>query len=135
MSGSRLIELIRQQAAAQMPLGIELATVISPPPALRIRIDNMPVALEGDDLIVCQHLLDHQRTYTTSPSVASSAVSTWADTDPPTHSHTHQVTGLTINGQTATIHTNLRAGDRVAVMALPGGQQYLVIDKVVEMGD
>lgn len=35
--------------------------------------------------------------------------------------HTHKIEMLAI-------------GDRVAVQALPGGQQYLVIDKVVVMG-
>lgn len=134
MSGSRLLELIKQTARNQLPFGIELATVVSPPPDLKIRINNMDLVLEGDDLIVCEHLLEHQRYYSTSPAVADSEVTEWADTDPPTHSHTHQVTGLTINNQIMTMHTKLAAGTRVAVMALPGGQQYLVWDKVVEMG-
>ena len=134
MSGSRLIELIQQQAKAQQNFGIELATVISPPPKLIIRVDNMPVNLQGDDLIVCEHLLEHSRTYSTSPKIANSEVSEWADSAPPKHNHTHSVEKLTISNQTATIHTKLQAGDRVAVQAFPGGQQYLVIDKVVVMG-
>jgi hypothetical protein len=135
MSGSKLIDLIRKQAAGLTSRGIDLATVVTPPPALRIRIDNMDINLEGDDLIVCEHLLDHDRKYSTSPSIAGSEVSNWADTSPPFHDHTHEVTGLTIAQQTVTIHTNLQAGDRVAVMALPGEQQYLVLDKVVIMGE
>lgn len=134
MSGSRLIELIQQQAKAQQNFGIELATVISPPPNLIIRVDNMPVNLQGDDLIVCEHLLEHQRAYTTTPSIDSSAVSEGYDDENNKYPHVHDVEKLTINNQTTTIHTNLKTGDRVAVQALPGGQQYLVIDKVVEMG-
>ncbi|MGB9903037.1 MAG: DUF2577 domain-containing protein [Desulfotomaculales bacterium] len=132
MSGSKLIELIRQQAAGLAPRGIELATVITPPPNLRIRIDNMNIHLEGDDLIVCAHLLPATR-YANLHSKVTPA--------PPDQ--------VTYNGQTFyqagdnidTQHTVvafqdnvLNAGDRVAVMALPGGQQYLVIDKVVIMG-
>jgi hypothetical protein len=117
-----------------VPRGIELATVIAPPPGLIIKIDNMAINLEADDLIVCEHLLEHQRSYSTSPAVASSEVSEWEDIDPPTHNHSHQVKRLTLNSQSVTIYTKLQAGTRVAVMALPGGQQYLVWDKVVEMG-
>lgn len=131
MSGSRLLELIREQARNQLPRGLELATVISPPPDLVIRIDNMPVNLPGDDLIVCAHLL---------PETRFANITNKTDPPPPDK--------VTYNGQTfdqagtniVTQHTKLefqdqrlQAGDRVVVMALPGEQQYLVIDKVVEM--
>ncbi|MCL6560737.1 MAG: DUF2577 domain-containing protein [Firmicutes bacterium] len=129
MSGSKLIELMRQQAAGLVPRGIELATVVTPPPDLRIRIDNMNLNLEGDDLIVCEHLLDHERRYSTVPAISDS-IETPAGLGP----HVHQIQSLTINDQIVTIKTKLQAGDRVAVMALPGEQQYLVIDKVVIMG-
>lgn len=102
MSGSRLIEMMRQQAIKQIPLGIELATVIQASPFI-IRIDNMDIYLEGDDLIICQHLLGN----------------TGSGGDP---SHTHQIEPIS-------------AGDRLAVQALPGGQQFLIIDKVVINGE
>lgn len=94
MSGSKLIELLRQQAVASAPRGVELATVVTPPPELVIRVDNMAINLEEDDLLVCSDCL--------------------------------RTVGV---GE-----PYLAAGSRVAVMVLPGGQQYLVIDKVVEMG-
>lgn len=144
MSGSRLIELMQKQANDRIPFGIELATVVSPPPSLKIRIDNMDLLLEGDDLIVCEHLLDHQRVYSTVTNMDDSAVSFWEETtdhfseypdpDQLRHKHDHKVEQLTINHQTVTIHTNLEAGSRVSVMALPGEQQYLVWDRVVIMG-
>ena len=92
--------MMRKQAASQLPRGIELATVIGISP-LRIRIDNMDIHLEGDDLIVCEHLLSK-----TGPGGADN--------------HTHDIMVLAV-------------GDRLAVRALPGEQQYLVIDKVVVM--
>jgi hypothetical protein len=67
----------------------------------------MEINLDGDDLIVCEHLLDHQVEYSTDTVPRETA--------------------------TVTVYTRLKAGDRVAVQALPGGQQYLVIDKVVEV--
>lgn len=129
MSGSKLIQLMQQQARGQQNFGLELATVVAPPPALAIRIDNMALNLQGDDLIVCEHLLEHQRTYTTSAAISGSDM-TEAGQGP----HKHSITSISASNQTATIHTNLKADDRVVVQALPGGQQYLVIDKVVVMG-
>lgn len=104
MTGSRLIELIRRQAAVISQRGIELATVVSPPPALKVRIDNMEIVLEKDDLIVCEGLLEHRIDFTVTEK------------------------------EEMTVHSRLKQGDRVAVQALPGGQQYLIIDKVVVMG-
>lgn len=117
MPGSRLIQLIQQQSKAVQPSGIELGTVISPPPTLSIRLHSDSSLLQGDDLIICEHLIDHEITYSTAPTVSSS--------EPDDISH------LTINDQTATIKTRLAPGDTVAVLPLPGDQQYLVIDKVV----
>lgn len=128
MPGSKLIELIRQQY--RPPSGIELATVISPPPVLKIRIDNMPIHLEGDDLIVCAHLL---------PSTRYAAVSNVVTPVPAKVTYNgqqHDQGGDNLATQHATVNLQdhlLNPGDRVAVQALPGGQQYLVIDRVVMM--
>jgi hypothetical protein len=112
MSGSKLIDLIRRQAAGLTPRGIELATVLTLP-ALRIRIDNMDINLEGSDLIICAHLVTY-------------------------NGQTFDQVGDNISTQHTTVAFQdqiLQAGDRVAVMALPGEQQYLVWDKVVIMGE
>ncbi|MBM7866011.1 DUF2577 domain-containing protein [Heliobacterium gestii] len=129
MTVSRLIELVRQQGAASNSRGMELATVIAPPPGLVIRIDNMALTLDGDDLIVCESLLEHEIDYTTTPQLAGSEM-TLAGGGP----HRHDVTAVTIQEQTMILHSRLKAGDRVAVLALPGEQQYLVFDKVVIAG-
>ena len=128
MPGSKLIELIRQQY--QPPSGIELATVISPPPALKIRVDNMPIHLEGDDLIVCAHLLPATR------YAAISNVVTPVPAKVTYNGQQHDQAGDNISTQHTTMNlldNVLQTGDRVAVMALPGGQQYLVWDRVVIM--
>ncbi len=128
-NASQILGMLKKTMQDQLPRGIELATVTNPPPALQIRIDNMKLELSGDDLIVCEHLLDHTRAYSTSPAVSGST-----ETQAGTPSHTHQIESLAINGQAAAIKTNLQTGDRVAVLALPGEQQYLVFDKVVVIG-
>lgn len=133
MSGSKLIELIRRQVVGLMPRGIELATVITPPPELRIRIDNMDLNLAGNDLIICAHLLPTTR-YANLHNKA-----TPAPPDQVTYnSQTFDQAGDNISTQHTAVAFQdqvLQAGDRVAVMALPGEQQYLVWDKVVILGE
>lgn len=129
MSSSKLIELMRQQAPKQQV--IELATVVTPPPELRIRIDNMDLNLEGDDLIVCAHLLPLTR------YAHVSNVVTPTPNKVTYNGQTYDQGGDNITTQNAVVKLQdhlLNPGDRVAVQALPGGQQYLVIDKVVVMG-
>lgn len=130
---SKLLEKLIHQKGKN-GFGIELATVISPPPELKIRIDNMTLNLEGDDLIVCEHLLDHEREYSTISAIADSDMSTWSESPPhQSHTHNHKVLSITAARQKIIIHTKLKEGDRVVAMALPGGQQYLIWDKVVVM--
>lgn len=99
---SSIIDIIQGQIPR--PPGIELATVVQADP-LVIRLDNDKIMLraEDGDLLACEQLLEHTRSYTTD----------------------------TVTRQTITLHYKLQAGDRVVVMALPGGQQYLIWDKVV----
>lgn len=135
---SDILDVFRGQIPA-VP-GIELATVIQATP-LVIRLDNDKIMLraEDGDLLICEHVIEHQRQYSTVSDIADSVVSFWEETTPHKeeypvqlkHTHDHEVLQLTIDHQTVTIHYKLKAGDRVVVMALPGGQQYLIWDKVV----
>lgn len=81
----------------------ELATVTSPPPSLRFRVDSMTMDLEADDVIVAQHLTAHDRTI----SLNGGADSTLSYKD------------------------ELVAGDRVIVVSMSGGQTYVILDRAV----
>jgi len=126
---SDILDVFREQVPP-VP-GIELATVVQANP-LVIRLDNdkMMLRAEDGDLLACEHLLEHTRQYSTSSQVSGDTTE-WQDTSAPLHKHKHEVTSITANNETVTIHYKLQAGDRVVVMALPGGQQYLIWDKVV----
>ncbi|OQP06851.1 hypothetical protein B1690_05945 [Geobacillus sp. 46C-IIa] len=56
----RLIQLMRQHGYNK-DISIELATVTSPPPNIKIRVDNMKIELDKDDVIIAQHLTKHKR--------------------------------------------------------------------------
>ncbi|MGG4344351.1 DUF2577 family protein [Paenibacillus lautus] len=81
---------------------IEFATVLSPLPDIRIKIDNMPIELDADDVVVCEHLRDHKREITIN------------------------------GGEIAemTVMSPLMAGDRVAVVMYSDNQGYLVLDRI-----
>lgn len=126
---SDILDILREQIPSV--IGIELATVVQANPLI-IRLDNdkMMLRAEDGDLLICEHLIEHYRQYSTVSSV-SGTMTDWQDNSPPLHTHDHTVTSITANSQPVTIHYKLKAGDRLAAMALPGGQQYLIWDKVV----
>lgn len=126
---SDLLDIFR----AQIPkaIGIELATVVQVNPLIiRLDSDKMMLSAKDGDLLVCEHILEHTRQYSTASEVTGD-MTEWQDNSPPIHTHDHTVTNVIVNQQTVTIHYKLKAGDRVVVIALPGGQQYLILDKVV----
>jgi len=49
---SKLVQLVRE-IGYNKDVDIELATVTAPPPNLKIKVDNMSVELQKDDLVVC----------------------------------------------------------------------------------
>lgn len=137
---SDILDIFRDQIPA-IP-GIELATVVQATP-LVIRLDNdkMMLRAKDGDLLICEHVIEHARQYSTVSDIKDSIVSFWEETtdhmseypapNELRHKHDHEVEQLTIDHQTVIIHYKLKAGDRVVVMALSGGQQYLIWDKVV----
>lgn len=114
---------------------IELATVTSPPPNLRIRIDDMAIELEADDLVVAEHLTRHKRIVTITHEelaerdLGDKIVQDGLDTDDmvegnPITEYRHSYVELTFEDV-------LKAGDRVIVASMNGEQTYLILDRVV----
>jgi len=81
---------------------IEFATVTAPAPSVRIKIDNMPIDLDAADLVICEHLAEHTRTAKISGGAP-----------------------VEIEYEAALV-----AGDRVIVAEMPGGQYYVVLDRI-----
>ena len=82
---------------------IELGTVTVAAPSLQVRIDNMSIDLEPDDLIVAAHLTKHKRRI----RVDGGAEQEYEFMD------------------------ELAVGDRVIVASADNGQNYYVIDRAV----
>ncbi|KOS02510.1 hypothetical protein AM598_11850 [Paenibacillus polymyxa] len=120
---------------------IEYATIIAPPPALRVQVDNMKIELDGDDVIVPEHLREHTRkvsvkavepttlelnryTRVTKETESSAPVNTKAFSD------VFNFGSFTSGEFEITFHDTLKAGDRVAIASFGAGQRYIVLDRI-----
>lgn len=103
---------------------IEFATVTSALP-LRIKIDNMPLELDEDDFVVCEHLTEHTRKATISGGTIS--LTTTQAGDP---AHTHKITAFTITDADVKMGAALAKGDRVVVASINVGQNYVILDRI-----
>lgn len=99
---ARLIQLMRQHGYNK-DVDIELATVTSAPPNIKVKIDNMNIELDRDDLIVAQYLTKHKRQVRIDG-------------------------GATVELE---YQDELKVGDRVIVVSANNGQLYFIIDKAV----
>lgn len=81
---------------------IEFATVLSPLPDIRIKIDNIPIELDANDVTVCEHLRDHKREVTINGG---------------------ELVEMTVKSP-------LKAGDRVAVIGNDAAQIFVIVDRI-----
>ena len=99
---ARLIQLMRQHGYNK-DVDIELATVTSAPPNIKVKIDNMNIELDRDDLIVAQSLTKHKR----QVKINGGTTSEFEYQD------------------------ELEVGDRIIVASVKNDQLYIVLDKAV----
>ncbi|WP_338461539.1 DUF2577 domain-containing protein [Brevibacillus borstelensis] len=126
---SQLVQIIRQIGYNNYDR-FELATVVSPPPDLRIRIDNMALDLEADDLVVTEHLTRHKRIVTIKHEQDTER--DVGDTEPkPRDNDSTGSLAWTYSYVELQFEDVLKAGDRVLVASMNDGQSYVILDRVV----
>ncbi|RFT92338.1 DUF2577 domain-containing protein [Paenibacillus jamilae] len=130
-----------KQLGHNVEVDIEYATIIAPPPALRVQVDNMKIELDGDDVIITEHLREHTRkvsvkavepttfelnryTRITKETESSAPVNSKAFSD------VFNFGSFTSGEFEITFHDTLKAGDRVAVASFGAGQRYIVLDRI-----
>lgn len=135
-----------QAMEASKPVSVAFGTVVQEAPLL-IAIEEK-MTLGTDQLILCRHVTDHEIDVTVEwasesalgahrHSVASNATTSGGD---PAHSHdvpasstgyANLAHGHGIRGRKSMrVHLGLTLGERVVLLRLRGGQQYLVWDRV-----
>lgn len=150
-----MIETIKRAAIdavnSENPVTVCYGEVISASP-LKIRVDQK-ITLDSNQLVLTRNVTN----YTVDMTVNTSTESALAINTGHTHSfngatqnggtdaHTHAYTGTTQTGgaqnlehshaftgrKTYTVCNGLKNGDSVLLLRVQGGQQYVVIDKVV----
>lgn len=130
-----------KQLGHNVEVDIEYATILAPSPALRVQVDNMKIELDGDDVIIPEHLREHTRkvsvkavepttlelnryTRVTKETESSAPVNSKAFSD------VFNFGGFTSGEFEITFHDTLKAGDRVAVASFGAGQRYIVLDRI-----
>lgn len=146
---SQLVGLIRT-LGYNSDVTIELATVTSAPPDLKIRIDHMSLELEKDDLIVAQSLTRHKRQVSLKSEgkakISASNFTVPPDT-PPTglNVQVNYIANSAITFNAISLSNmdfaaleaelefldELKEGDRVLVMGIKQDQTYVVLERVV----
>lgn len=129
---SKLVGLIRD-IGYNKDVDIELGTVTAPPPNIKVKIDNMSVELEKDDLVIAERLTNHSRKVTLRSGDVFFG-STELDGEPipfPISEISCADGSLTANDATITFLDELKAGDRVIVASMNKGQTYVILDKAV----
>ncbi len=135
-------------------IDIELATVIAVEP-LKIKIDNLDMELESEDLIVAEQLLEHTRTMkidkqqftikadvdnhdidasTMAPLTCSNAGTVPIKKGDLTFEFTTvELTASEVTGEEVevTFSSMLEVDDRVIVASVQNNQQFIVLDKAV----
>ncbi|MGG1644148.1 DUF2577 domain-containing protein [Paenibacillus sp. NRS-1782] len=134
-----------KQLGHNVEVDIEYATIIAPPPALRVQVDNMKIELDGDDVIVPEHLREHTRKVsvkavepTTEPTTLEfnryTRVTKETESSAPVNSKAFSDVfnfgSFTSGTFEITFHDTLRAGDRVAIASFGAGQRYIVLDRI-----
>ncbi|WP_127529244.1 DUF2577 family protein [Paenibacillus kobensis] len=146
---SQLVSLIRT-LGHNSDVNVELATVTSAPPDLKIRIDHMSVDLEKDDLIVAQSLTRHKRQVNLKSEgkakISASNLKLPSDTPPSGLNVAVNYTGnaalvfsaISLSNADFTAEKaelefldELKKGDRVLVMGIKQDQTYVVLERVV----
>lgn len=112
---SQLVQLI-QTIGYNKDTDIELGTVKAAPPGIIVKLDNSPIELDKDDLIVAQWLTKHKRTATVTAINVTPA----------------DISSITLTDAEIEFTDELKVGDRVLVAAVGAGQRYIILDRAVE---
>lgn len=119
---SKFVQLMRDQGNSK-PENIELATVVEGEPNVIIKLDKDDLILEDDDLIIAQHLTQHERNSRIECATIDGQT-TAAGTGP----HTHGYESITMRDAKITVDSLLVPGTRVIVACLEEDMTFVVLD-------
>ncbi|MED4729188.1 DUF2577 domain-containing protein [Aneurinibacillus migulanus] len=131
-----LVQLMKEHGHNK-DVDIVFGTITTPPPNIRVKVDNESLELEKDDVVVLQYLTKHKRKIRITSNTASlskeEATSIALDGSPYKHKHDIAVANgsLTVTEAEIEYLDELKAGDRVVLAEIEKGQKYVILDREV----
>lgn len=124
-----MLDLIKKAALdavdSTKPIRLLEAEVVTEPPDIKIRLKgNQKLVIPKELLIISERLQSHRRTVSLTNGFVSGTTSS-------NENHGHEVEELVWEEAQATFADTLKAGDRVMVAAVQGGQSFFILDRVV----
>ncbi|MGM1023556.1 MAG: DUF2577 family protein [Bacillota bacterium] len=142
-AASQLVQLMRKHGYNK-DVEIELGTITGAPPALKLKVDNMPIELDADDLVVAEQLTKHKRRVKVTGlpttvltmneySRTTQKTSSSSPTTDSTYRDKLDVGSGTFGVSEIEIEylDELQVGERVIVASTDEGQTYLILDRAV----
>ena len=123
-SVNSMVDAIHGIAQSHTPMEAMIGKVISPPPNLQIAWNN--IVLTREQLYIDVHLLSGYYREVKGHIKSGTQIAGH-------HEHTHAID----NDYTETYITTdtLRAGDLVSVLPIKGGQQFIILGRVIYLGE
>ncbi|WKL00918.1 DUF2577 family protein [Paenibacillus amylolyticus] len=129
-----MLDIIKKAAVAAMeaagPVQLLEATVLTPPPGLSIQIGlDTKNPIPAEMLSVSERLTSYTREVEIEGDFEMEGT---IQTDE--YSGNGKITGSSICSGTVTFLDELKAGDKVLVMSVQGGQSYVISERLVKYG-
>ena len=105
----------------QTPVQFALATIVTPPPSISLRLDGDTADTPQEGVVVAEWLTEHKRSVSFNGAVSGNVTGAQAGA----------LQTLQITTKEMMIHGNLKAGDRVICGIGNNGQTVFVLDKAV----
>ena len=122
MSISQLVKMAALEAMeASRPVNVFIGTVVSESP-LSIKIDQKRT-LTSEFLVLCREVTDYDVEMTVDHMTEKMQ---GGGKDPSFTAHAHPYKGRKV----FTVHKKLQVGERVILLAVQGGQQFVILDRV-----
>lgn len=137
MSMFEIIDSMLENRVQQQSNNFIRASVVSPPPELKIKFDNVEIPSEQ---IYCSNFLlqNYHRTYKIEGIIDEITINSTTETEiangPALHTHGHSTikgSGTYKSHEDIWFTDTLKAGDEVLVLVL--GVHYVVVSKIVKM--
>lgn len=123
LEGNGAQRLLRLFGRKSEGISVTLATIVTPPPKISIRIDGDTIDTPSEGIILAEHLAEHTRTVSYADGTVSGSVDGFHGAG--------TLKSLKVTDGKLTFKSDLKKDDQVIVVIANEGQLVYVLDKAV----